>query len=190
MTAHFMNIRQTLFKLASVLTLLSSLTGCVVWTGGIPSSYRDREKYPILASVHGIKEVTYSNDLQRIGISYTPTNEITRDTNTTHGWLIQIQPAERPIKGVEFYVLPKAARWGSQERPPEGIVSLDKTTCVKYFVLPKGAKYVGDEWGMFADDPLGEYQITVFLDKRLAADFRFRVIEEPKPATPPKDQYK
>ncbi len=31
---------------------------------------------------------------------------------------------------------------------------------------------------MFSDDPVGEYEIAVFLDKKLAADFKFRVIKE------------
>jgi hypothetical protein len=79
----------------------------------------------------------------------------------------------------EVYILPGSARWGTKERPVSGRVVRDRTTCVTEWTAGKGAKYIGGSWGMFPDDPLGEYHLTVFLDDRLAAEFRFRVIGEP-----------
>ena len=52
------------------------------------------------------------------------------------------------------------------------------TTCVTEFVAGKGSKNIGHSWGMFSEDPLGEYRIAVFLDDRLAAEFSFRVVAE------------
>ena len=175
----FMSLHPTLVKQLPLLAVLALLTGCAVWTGGIPASYADKGKYPIVACVHGIREVTFSDDLHKIVTSYTPTNEITLNTNTIHGWLIQIQPAEKPVEVREYFVLPKAARLGSKSRT----VSLDQTTSLTDYTAPKGVKYISEEWGMYADDPLGQYEIAVFLDGKLAADFKFSVIEQPK-ATP------
>jgi hypothetical protein len=165
-----MSILQTFLKQIPILAAITLLTGCAAWTG-IPSSYADKGKYPIIASVHGIKEITFSDNLHIIVTSYTPTNEITLNTNTVHGWLIQIPPAEKPLDVREYFVLPKAAHW-----PKNRIVSLDQTTCLTYFIAPKGVKYISNDWGMYVTDPLGEYEIAVFLDSKLAADFKFRVV--------------
>jgi hypothetical protein len=173
-------------KLLSVAVSLLLLSGCAIWTGGLPTSYTTKEQYPIISSIHGIKQITNSADLHEIVISYSPTKEITLNTNSTHGWRIQIKPAEKRLNGREFYILPKPARWDVKW----GMVSLDKTTCVKDFVVPKGVKYINDDWGMFPEDPLGEYRIVVFLDDKLAADFSFRVIAGTKAAAATKDQGK
>ncbi len=162
-------------SLATICVLL--VAGCAVWTGGIPSSYRQNGNYPVAASIHGVEDVTYSDDLRKTIISCTPTNEMVLDTNTTHGWIIQIPPAPKQLLCNEFYVLPKAAHWDTSER----IVSTDQTTCLRQFFVPKGAKYISDSWGMFLDDPIGEYEIAVFLDGKLAGDFKFRIV----PANPP-----
>ena len=170
------DMRYTFAKLLPIIVCISSLTGCAVWTGGVPSSYRQDGKYPVVTSFHGIKKVSHSDDLSKVIISYTPTNEIVLNTNTVHGWVIQIPPAPKRLVCQEFYVLPKAARWNA---PRLGIVSIDKTTCVTRFVVPKGARYISDDWGMYPDDPLGQYEIVVFLDRKFAADFTFRVVEKP-----------
>lgn len=167
-----------LFRLLPALVALTLSSGCAFWTGGIPDSYSKTEKYPVIASVHGIKHVTYSDDLHNIVVSYIPTNEIILSTNTTHGWLIHIQPTDKQLVGEEFYILPKAARWSIRSR----MVSIDRTTCRTDFIVPKGAKYIGEDWGMFSDDPLGEYEIVVFLDHKLASDFRFCVVGNLKSA--------
>jgi hypothetical protein len=173
-----MNIYRILPKLLPICAGLLLLSGCVFYTGGLPSSANTKEKYLVISSIHGIKQVTVSANLQETIISYTPTNEIVLNTNTTHGWLIQIKPAEKQIYVREFYILPKPARWNIKQ----GFISFDNTTCVRDFIVPKGAKYINDSWGMFADDPLGEYRIAILLDFKLAADFKFRVIEAAKPA--------
>jgi hypothetical protein len=165
-----MNILQTFLKQIPVFAAITLLTGCATWTG-IPPSYANNGKFPIVASVYGIKEVTFSDDLHKIVTTYTPSNEITLNTNTVHGWLIQIPPAEKPLDVREYYVLPKAAHW-----PKDRMVSLDQTTCLTEFIVPKGVKYISNDWGMYVNDPLGEYQIAVFLDGKLAADFKFRVV--------------
>jgi len=169
-------MRYTFVKLLLIIIGISLLTGCAVWTGGIPSSYRQDGKYPVVTSFHGIKNVTHSDDLSRVVVSYTPTNEIVLNTNTLHGWVIQIPPASKRLVCQEFYVLPKAARWKESRF---GIVSMDKTTCITRFIVPKGGKYISDDWGMYPDDPLGQYEIAIFLDRKLAADFTFRVVEKP-----------
>jgi len=154
---------------------VSLLTSCAVWTGGIPSSYHQNGNYPVVTSIQGIKEITHSDGLSKTIISYTPTNEIVLNTNTIHGWIIQIALVTNELFAEEFYVLPKAARWDTSKAQ---VVSIDKTTCLTEFSVPKGVKYISDDWGMFPDDPLGEYEIAVFLDRKLAADFKFRVVEK------------
>ena len=173
-----MKIYWASLKMLLIFAIVSLLTSCAIWKGGIPTYWRDGGKYPIITNVCGIKEVSYSTSLQKIVISYIPTNEIVLDTNTTVGFMIQIQPAEKPLYGREFYVLPKAARWNTTKKQ---IVSMDHTTCVTDFYVPKGAKYIEDSWGMFADDPLGEYEIAIFLDNKMAADFKFHVIAKTSP---------
>ncbi|HLX68019.1 MAG TPA: hypothetical protein VKV04_00185 [Verrucomicrobiae bacterium] len=167
-------MRYAFIKLSLAIVCVSLLAGCAVWTGGVPSSYRQNGNYPVVASIHGIQDVTHSDDLSKTIISYTPTNEMVLNTNTIHGWIIQIPPAQKRLFGQEFYVLPKAARWDTSK---VRVVSIDQTTCLTEFFVPKGAKYISDDWGMFPDDPIGEYEIAVFLDRKLAADFKFRVVE-------------
>ena len=171
----FQCMRYAILKLLPVIVCVSLLTGCAVWTGGFPSSYRQNGNYPVVASIHGIKDVSSSVDLSKTVVSYTATNEIVLNTNTTHGWMIQIPPAPKRLLCQEFYILPKAAHWGATLQ----FVSIDKTTCVTGFFVPKGERYISRHWGMYADDPLGEYEIAVFLDKKLAADFKFRVVGKP-----------
>jgi hypothetical protein len=149
------------------------LSGCAIWNGGLPASYSTKDKYPIVSSVHGIRQYSVSADQHGIVKSYSSTNEITLNTNTTQGWQIQIKPAEKKLAGREFYILPKPARWPTNY----GVVSPDKTTCISDFIIPKGIRYISRDWGMFPDDPLGEYRIVIFIDRKLAADFTFRVIE-------------
>lgn len=181
-----MNIYRILPKLLPIGAGLLLLSGCAVWTGGLPPSYYTVEKYPIVSSTHGIKRIKTSDDLRETVISYSPTNEIALNTNTIHGWRIQIKPAEKQLIGREFYILPKPARWA----PTWGIVSPDKTTCVKDFIVPKGVKYISNGWGMYPDDPLGDYRIVVFLDNQLAAEFNFRVVAGAKKAGVLKDRKK
>jgi hypothetical protein len=164
-----------LIRLPLAIVCASLLTGCAVWTGGVPSLYHQNGNYPVVASIHGIKDITLSDNLSKTIISYTTTNEIVLNTNTIHGWIIQIAPVTNRLFVQEFYVLPKAARWDTSKARA---VSIDKTTCLTEFFVPKGVKYISDDWGMFPDDPLGEYKITVFLDRKLAADFKFRVVEK------------
>jgi hypothetical protein len=168
-------MRSTFIKISPLIVLVSLLTGCAVWTGGVPASYRQNGNYPVVASVFGIKQITHSDNLNKTIISYAPTNEIVLNTNTIHGWLIQIPPAQKRLFGQEFYVLPKSAHWDTSK---VRMISIDKTTCLTEFYVPKGAKYISDDWGMFANDPIGQYEIAVFLDRKLAADFKFSVVEK------------
>ena len=150
---------------------------CAVWKGGIPASYSKTNQYPLVTRIFGIKNVTRADDLSKTVISYAPTNEILLNTNTAYGWIIQIEPATNVLVCEEFFILPKPARWGTNV---VRVVSPDKTPCRTRFILPKGAKYFSDEWKMFSDDPLGEYEMVVFLDRRLAADFKYRVVAPPQ----------
>jgi hypothetical protein len=161
------------------------LAGCAIWKGGLPPFSKVTDKYPIVASVHGIKKVSYSDDLHQIVISYTPTNEIILDTNTIHGWLIKIDPPKKAISVREVFILPKPAHWPNSIL---GRISPDRTTCVTDFVVPKGVKYLNGSWGMFGDDPLGKYQIFVFLDERLAAKFEFNVLQGTRTASKSKQE--
>ncbi len=165
----------------SILSAAAISTGCM-WTGGLPKSYQNTERYPVIASIHGIKRVKFAEDLRSIVTTYEPTNTITLDTNTVHGWMLEIEPPAEPLQFTEFFILPAPApRWGE---PIPGVISLDRTTACRHGTIPAGAKHLALAWGMAADDPLGNYRLVIFLDDKCAADFNFEVIKAHDPAVP------
>lgn len=128
----------------------------------------------MIASVHGIKHVEFAKDLQRVVTTYAPTNTLVLDTNTVHGWMVEIQPTNKPLKLLEFFILPAPPpRWSE---PIPGLISFDRTTAYREATLPAGVRYLSNSWGMYADDPLGAYRLVIFLDEKCAADFNFQVV--------------
>lgn len=157
-----------------ILSFATLLGGCFSPHWELPPNYAE-SKYPVLTAIHGVIKSTTADDLQSTCTTYTPFADLARNTNTTHGWLIKIERIEKPILVQEVYTLPEPARWGSKESPVSGMVLNNRTTCITTYKARKGTEYVGKSWGMYADDPLGEYRKVIFLDNKFAAEFRFRV---------------
>jgi len=165
------------------LLVLIFVGGCVSPSSeSLPPHYAEN-KYPVLAAIHGIKKTIVAADLHNIITTYTPTNEIQLSTNTIHAWLVQIKRTEKPIQVKEVFILPSRARWGTKERPVLGMVVNEQKTCITKWTAGKGTEYVGNSWGMFSDDPLGEYRIVIFFDEKLAAEFKFNVFAESRAPT-------
>jgi len=165
------------FKTVLFLTIQLLLAGCSApWTGGIPNEYKHAGKFPVVAAVSGISELIPSQGSSDTALTenYMPTNEIILNTSITHGWVVQFQPVDRDLVAEEYYILPKAARWNCDTNTQT--VSKDQTTCRTVIAIPKKEHFVSHDWGMFLDDPVGEYEMAVFIDHKLAVDFKFRVL--------------
>jgi len=134
----------------------------------------------VVTSIHGIKRTTFSPDLQTVVTTFTPTNEIPLNPTNVHSWMIKVEPFEKAVPVEAFFVLPKPAPWGRLS----GLVSPDRTTALTTFDASAGTTYLSDSWGMHANDPLGDYRIAVFIDRKLAADFRFTVVADPAAVWP------
>jgi hypothetical protein len=170
------------FRIAFLVVLfVPLLNGCVTTLSETLVAHASRQKYPVIAYIHGVRRITHTDDLQSTIIEYVPSGEIPRNPQTVHGWLIRIKPVEKATRVREVYILPGPAHWGSRKRLVRGLVMDNDTACVTEWIIPKGAEYVGYDWGMSADDPLGEYQKVVIIDDKLAASFRFRVTAAPVP---------
>jgi hypothetical protein len=171
---------QALRHSANVLlfALFPLLTGCS-WNGQLPAKLENAPAYPVIAAVHGVRRATTSDDLKSTTTTYVDLNPVPRNRTNGVSWLIQIEPLPETAKVEEFYFLPGPARWPPLGTFPLRDISIDQKASWTQTLAPKGTKYLSGGWGMYPDDPLGEYRLAVFIDGKRALDFKFTVIDDP-----------
>ncbi|MDX6766250.1 MAG: hypothetical protein SFU85_05625 [Candidatus Methylacidiphilales bacterium] len=128
---------------------------------------------PVVQATHGVYQTNYKAGLNEIVVSRTPADHIPVRAGTQHSWIIQVVPASYPRSIREVYTLPAPGRWGNVEGEQ---VSADRKQCVVEGTIQPGQTYAFNTWGMDADDPVGNYRISIYIDDVLVKTFSFEAV--------------
>jgi hypothetical protein len=120
-----------------------------------------------------------------MGAQLVETTEVPCIDGQGFGWRIVNDTPERKVKWVEILRLPAAPRtWKGVAEDPTVVISKDGRTATTADASEPGSAYITHLWYVSADDPVGEYQMTVELEDGRTATFWFR-IAKPKPGIRP-----
>ncbi len=109
-------------------------------------------------------------------VNFFPTTIVPLKQGDAYGWRIKLNNYQGKVQWREVLTLPQAPEtWITQDHKNFSISKDGKTAISQRTETPVNG-VIENFWTISSGDPLGKYQIEVYIDKRLIGTFAFEIV--------------
>lgn len=136
----------------------------------MPPTVEAASGYKVIATEFGLFDVHDGKDV------FTPTTHVPLRVGQAYGWLMILRTSKEKITWREEFTLPEPPKtWEISETEGKRSISDDQRTAVTERTVTPDRGVLMNSWSVVEGDPVGRYQIRVFIERVLVKEIAFDV---------------